>query len=120
MLVIIVSVIKSQEENNMITRFEDLRLGQQFSCRFDYGYAADRCCFDCVYEVVAINADTRKVKIKEVSNIETVCEGFEDSIALSVDPKPIWCRVHEGVDQDYLTNHNKDICIGLTDDVIIK
>ena len=103
----------------MITSFEELKVGQRFHNKERYGIGFDECCYDTIYEIVSIHADTRRVKVRALSCIATVWYGEKSNIDYPVNPKPIWCRMVENFYKDYLINRSQDICIRLIDEVSI-
>ena len=104
-------------------KFEELKVGQQIKDKESYGCAYDEDDYEVVYEVIAINTEKRKVKIKQVSRILTLnCGKPTDKKNSFINRGPMWCRAyadeHDGI--DYLYNGSQRFCLRLEDRFLIK
>ena len=96
----------------MIPEVKELKVGTKIKTRKGCGCGYDEFETELTYEVVEINEEKGKIKIREVSRIDTISNGDNVNIERVAMGSPVWCKMDfDSYGYCYIRNNSRGIRI---------
>ena len=100
---------------------KELRIGMKIKTSEHCGCGYDRFETDVIYEVVEINEEKGKAKVREVSRIDTVWNGEKVHIERVSMGSPFWCKINRYSDGDcVIRNKSRDVYLFVSPKNIVE
>lgn len=78
----------------MVPEVKELKVGTKINTREGCGCGYDEFETELIYEVVEINEEKGKIKVREASRIDTVWNGEKVHIERVAMGSPVWCKMY--------------------------
>ena len=105
----------------MVPEVKELKVGTKIKTSEGCGCGYDEFETELTYEVVEINEEKGKVKIREVSRIDTVWNGEKVNIERVAMGSPFWCKINRYSDGDcVLRNKSRDVYLFVSPKNIVE